>query len=637
MNLPAATLIGYSSRGDFFGDDIARWRTVQTVTIEGLMEVNVTLGYESQALGNPVSVNGVGVNNSRLISIEYPASDTMSEAWDGKKKYIATYEVFIVPSSNSGTFFGVTFNDLKSLEEFSEEISFELAEDNTYSATIDLNVKYSSDEGGSYSTGGGAGGSSAEVTAGRESASGIAAAKVLRNAMWASTPASIPGSLAYHGVNIWTATGHWYQTEVYDTKNYNCSFSAQRRLLSSVDNTNAYMGKINNSLTFGDNGFITVTEDGEIHGQRTTGTPAGSSPSMEMDNARAGSVIELAASYNRCAAFLTQYGASLDPAGGATIPGLISQYTERTTSNDEQAGKITYSTSYTNDPAFNNSGYVFRSTISKTKEGGQGGEFDGFAEEAEIVKFARGGINTDTAGADGNTASFLHGALIAKQSTTWSRIIAAFPEISTGNYRPYTQLETKVSYKPAGKSLSYSTKFSGNRALAPFNWNVSGADHRNLNGVDIQKLEKELSTTVGVTKKEWYNPPNNPIAGRGNLGGEFLHVGNDVAQASARKVTYVGQIERNKTNNALWYGTTVINTMKNLAVYLKADALKVYTEYWMAMNPIWRDKYYYSDYSWTFKSDYSFSVTIEMRYIVPIGPLSAGFPWLHSDNTQVTV
>ena len=128
LSLPSATLIGYSSRGNFFGEDTARWRTVQTVTVEGVMnptQINnmaISSGETDRHLptsansflGHSVSVNGVGVNNSGLISLEFPASEgSITEKHDGMARYIATYEVYITPSSS--TFFGVSFNDLKSL------------------------------------------------------------------------------------------------------------------------------------------------------------------------------------------------------------------------------------------------------------------------------------------------------------------------------------------------------------------------------------------------------------------------------------------------------------------------------------------------------------------------------------------
>ena len=272
FELPFATLIGYSSKGSFFGDDVARWRTVQTVTIEGYMDPTKVDQMCADATGKhdngpqgandylwkadkDVSVNGLSIKNSKLISIEFPASEDHKENHDGMAHYIATYEVYLgVEEENEthGKFFGVEFNDIKALEEYSESLTFDLSEDNTYTATIEMSVTY--DERMSSATGG--------------SGTGIAAAKKLRDAIWGQQddieggPYSIPTSMGGNGINIWyhnrqagvdTDISHWYQTEVIDLKNNRCNFSATKKILSTDQETGLvrYTSKINNSFSIG--------------------------------------------------------------------------------------------------------------------------------------------------------------------------------------------------------------------------------------------------------------------------------------------------------------------------------------------------------------------------------------------------
>ena len=101
---------------------------------------------------------------------------------------------------------------------------------------------------------------------------------------------------------------------------------------------------------------------------------------------------------------------------------------------------------------------------------------------------------------------------------------------------------------------------------------------------DVKKLTKEIETTAGLIKKEWFNPPNNPI------GAEFSHVGQEVVEPSTRKVIYKGVIARNVdvknsdypagfNYNSLSAANYVISTIKSLIPLMKADALRVYSEY----------------------------------------------------------
>jgi hypothetical protein len=189
---------------------------------------------------------------------------------------------------------------------------------------------------------------------------------------------------------------------------------------------------------------------------------------------------------------------------------------------------------------------------------------------------------------------------------------------------------TKYNYKTMiGKEASFTKEFS------------IDISYRTFSSGKIKKLTKSFETSAGVTKKEWYNPPNNP------LGGEFYHVGQEIVEPSTRKVTYKGTISRNKTAadtnysagdqyRAAAYIQTARSEIQNLVPYMKADALNVYTEYMYPIEQMYLDKYYYSSFDWSFTSDYEFTATLEMKYIVPIGPFPL-YPELHADNTQITV
>jgi hypothetical protein len=358
MDLPSATLIGYSSAGNFFGEDVARWRTVQTVTIEGVMgptdiedmaadDLNIDDPDSWLYLDLPVSVNGIAVNNSRLVSLSFPASPAATENHDSTAKFIATYEVYIVPTSSS--ILGITFNDLKSLEEFSEDISFSLEEDNSYSCSHTLSVKYSSGTGGG-----------ADDNAG-ESADGIAAAKTLAATIFAGTPISIPGSIGGHPGSYGRA-GKRYYTESYDTKSSSCSFTESFSLLSRQPANNAtnYTAKIKISVSYNENGTVNVTEDVEVKGLDTaTGL---------FQSAKNGADTELDNSYNRCNSNY-QYWKGMAGFTGWGPTNLQTQASEINESYDEEAGTANYSVTYTNDPTYDvTNGFLFESSMLKMEQ-----------------------------------------------------------------------------------------------------------------------------------------------------------------------------------------------------------------------------------------------------------------------------
>tara|TARA_Y100000593_G_scaffold95031_1_gene198591 strand:- start:47874 stop:49820 length:1947 start_codon:yes stop_codon:yes gene_type:complete len=648
MNLPFATLIGYSSKGDFFGEDLARWRTVQTVTIEGVMDPDEIANMVSNGsdlptsantyLGQSVSVNGVSVNNSRLISLEFPAGGggSITEIHNDKAKYVAVYEVYIEPTNN--IFFGLSFNDLKSLEEFSEEISFELSEDNSYSIVWNMNVKYASGTGGG-----------ANSTVGTsESSDGIAAAIALRNALLNSSPASIPTGLQGNGINLWTlqdssgAFIHWYHTEVYDKQSFTCNFTSTAKVLSNNDAAD-YTAKIKHTLNYDDDGYISVVEDVEVVGLSDSGTYT--SVSARMDAAKAGLDYLLTGSGTRCTDVYNAYKAQLGWNSGS----LASHYLNKSVTYDEQSGKASYSITTTDKTNFYTSiadqGYSFISKISKDTSTSDSGEVRTYTEEGEIVSLYRELINDLdwNSGIITRSKDWMYNVLIEKMSQSAENITDAVNLFSEDNFNSTLDpkntrlISTKITYKPYGKRASYVRKYSTDLKLSY----SSSIDYDSY----ITTLSKSIDTSAGVTKKEWFNPPNNPV------GGEFYHVGAEIVEPSTRKVTFKGTLLRNISQaddplteytfdgvkyNSFNYLNIAKQEIQRLAWDMKISALDVYTEYFFPVDTFYQNKFYFPSFNWTFNSDYEFSATLEMKYVVPLGPLPT-YPDFHSDTTQIVV
>lgn len=628
LNLPSATLVSYTSRGDFFGENIARWRTVQTVTVEGVMDpdqinnmVNSTgeTDYDlptsaNSYLGNSVAINGVSTDNSRLISIEFPTgAGSITEMHDGHAKYVATYEVYITSGSS---FFGLTFNDLKSLESFSEDISFELSENNNYSINWNMEVKYASGNGGGV-------------------ADAIAAAKTLWTAVTSSTPASIPTSMQGNGINIWTKQDssdngiHWYESETYDKQSNSCNFSRTRNLLSNNTSDN-YTYAIKSILNLDADGSISVSEEGEVVGLSDSGSYT--SVSARMDAAKTGVEALISGSYARCSSLYTNYSSS----HGSSLS-LIDQYKDKSVSYSEEEGKIIYSISYVDNDSYDTvNKYIFSSQISQDLEGSDVGQFDVYTEEGEITSFYRTSIGSVTSA---QQPGWMYKALMEKMADCPNRIAIMHGSAPFSSHRGaggwfdtgVYLISSKISYKPNGKQASFVRKYS----LDP-----SFIDAHNNN---IAKITVSVDTDAGVTKKEWFNPPNNPV------GGEFPHVGNEIVEPSTRKINIKGRLPRNISvqdtslpagtqYNAASYLPHVIKTLPGGSVVssMQYEAINVFSEYYLPVDSLYWYKCYFSNLDWSFNSDYEISASLEMKYIVPIGPHPT-YPALHSDNTQITI
>jgi hypothetical protein len=641
IDLPAATLIGYSSTGNYFGEDVSRWRTVQTVTIEGIMDplnINAMIGNGSDIpastntyLGHNVSIDGYVVDRSRLISLEFVASDgSITEKHDHIAKFRATYEVYI-PNTDSDVF-EISFNNLQALEEFSEEINFSLDEDMVFSCNWTMSVKYADS-----TTGGGVSG----VTA-RE------AAQLLWTDITTKTPPSIPPTLnlsvtnVVNGVDghIWSRGGKWYDTESYDAANGSATFSRTRKL--SPQHWESSQSAIRkHSFEMSEAGIANVTEEGELDSvlEDTSsglgwGGGAADARSKVVDMLNEGAGENQVGSYSRCNSLYTNYKSVL----GTNTASLAAQYTKLSVGYDPDAGKINYSITYTDDPR-TSTGHAFarfESTIYKEKESSPDGEeYSVYVEEGEWVGYWGGlvdklVINNPVLAANG----YLKDSAISTMAGSAGRINNAYPGAVGGAGCTAIPLSRKLSYSNAENKFNFTMKFSNEGAIT----NPRAMSHPS--GVEILRLDVKYEDDHGVSKKEWFNPPNNPLFA------EFVHVGNDVPELSTRKVTFSGRVDRawsGANANALgvpniqWYASRVRDQLTGqFYPLLKQECLSVFSE-GTQVYPLkyWQNKFYFSDASLTLKSSMEFSISLEMKYLVPHGP-TPPFTENSNDNLRIS-
>ena len=93
-----------------------------------------------------IYINGTGFGKGKIVSMDFPAGEGMTEDQILYGKYTASIEFYISGdlASSSGPFEGATFPDLEFLEDFSEDFSITLSEDQVYSLNHNVDITYMS-------------------------------------------------------------------------------------------------------------------------------------------------------------------------------------------------------------------------------------------------------------------------------------------------------------------------------------------------------------------------------------------------------------------------------------------------------------------------------------------------------------
>ena len=112
MEFTTAYILGVDRRNDYFGERTVQYRSVDTISIEGYIDVRASnTDYKGvrqtldqidayvAAAANPsvtenIIINGTGYGTGRLINIDFPASQAIEEDQILFGKYTASIEVY---------------------------------------------------------------------------------------------------------------------------------------------------------------------------------------------------------------------------------------------------------------------------------------------------------------------------------------------------------------------------------------------------------------------------------------------------------------------------------------------------------------------------------------------------------------
>jgi hypothetical protein len=265
-----ADILAYNSRNEFFGDNLFRYKSTKSLTVEGnLLSLNNLSGIGpvwTQISGmeisgqdwHAVTINGQGFGSGIIESINFAEGQNDVQ----KKRYTVNLSIYETGSSNnfvSGTntfYSGVSWNPFCEIENLNESIDFESEPDRgEYNHNISIKIL------------------SSNITGSINAAKAIASGLFLANNL-----------TGFSGQYRSLGNLKSYYTESYDLFSAECTFNKRIEVLANTTG-NYTVGK---TYTFNrdEDGVVNVSERGEIKALQEPYSPIlYSAATTEMANA----------------------------------------------------------------------------------------------------------------------------------------------------------------------------------------------------------------------------------------------------------------------------------------------------------------------------------------------------------------
>lgn len=470
LNFSNTRLLGVSQASKFIGGDVFRLSTTQTVSIEGFMyhgsqvdsnfsiiqgEINDMKAAFLTGNGfTPISLNGVSIGNGKIISLDFPSSTDITENSITLGKYNATIEVYTASSSVNGAFapdtdtydastVGVINSNAINIENFSENFSFNVTEDDAYnySQEISINLRKAS---------------------GEDTGFGVATAKAIVGAILGIT-ASANAKLGYvddrYKEHLFLITGTALFSENYNEVRNEYTFSRNLSLLPSYEAGDLYSSKITHAIAMNDSGIFNIVESGEVKGMK--GGTGG-----KYENAKAGIEILINGAASRCVDIFDKYksGALADQSystfgnSGELSPQLGGTKAIRTSKSfNPIAGTVSYEIEFTNDPKIL-VGLAHNYTIEIVKDSNN---ISTVTQRGTVTPY-------NDKDKDFDYESDFKELIDVSGSTFMSRINDLYGQVKSGSQpdlAAYQLTTSNISYPRFGTSLTYSKTFSDDEAI----------------------------------------------------------------------------------------------------------------------------------------------------------------------------
>ena len=580
-----AYILGVQRKGDFFSDNVGRYRSVDTISIEGYIDsrasndrkgVRQTLvaiqNYVSAANSSAssleeITINGSGFGSGKIVSIDFPASEEFDENQITIGKYTAEIETY--NGGEVSTILETNLPDENFIESFSEDFSISLDEENVYNFEHSVDITYMSGDG----------------------IDPVSLSKQAANTLFTQVPTQFSTLIAdsYGGIN---STARRYYTETYDLANGACSFNQKFKLFPTE--ASSYSLKVTTSLEMNEQGIMTVTENGEITPRSTTVDIYGNDSYLETVKNAAATEINTNA-YTRCNAEYNTYKSYLGINAGTlhTIPLTISK------NIDSSSATLSYNINFTDQDSvetLSGGQYVTRTiTVDRKND-----NITTVAEEGEITFRGANSQNPSILIDDPTFGSDFYNR-IPSRSTAKARCLEAYEQA----YSPHTgelhNISNKFSIKAYKNSFTYNYVFNDD-----FKINDDGL----FSQFSIQNDDK-----IGVVNQSQIKIPNQPSELVHTPGQTSLGSRSTKAEAILRRNKYYNTLSDIKETAALVESAT--NTAKPAVqgecLMFRADNPAVFSYD--------TSQQYISNASYSFNSDYTYSMSMDVTYVMLRGKL----------------
>ena len=458
--ITGARLLGYNHQNIFLADAF-RLNSIKNYTVEGFFlqttntsGVSGNLSLESgmaQSLKEKeeIIVNGVNLGPARITSITFNSNNPVR-----LDTYTISFNVLTsgqndLYNMNGNLYLGVKSslgNTTHLLEVFDENFSFNLTEDNAYNYSHNLNIRYRNTSG--Y-------------------LSPINLAKNLAYNIFSSAPNI--GFIDDNYAGYYTNAGKKYFTENYNLITNDCSFTKTFNILSA--SADDYTLVLTQNLTFGNDGNIEVTEQGNIKGLVGDLISA----------AENGLSIQLNNSLSRCQGVFNRYKSSNALSNANS---LFSTPLETIRTYNRFNGEAQYTVKYTNNLGFKPL-YTLDTTLTFNKNNLNIIEVE---ENGNLRVYGNKSANFTTAFDSSSVNSALGAAAL--------RITTFYGE--QGGNKNLVIIKKNINYPKYGQNVSYNMKYSDDPA---YNVNIAG----------IKKLVIKTSDTAANHMYNQYIIPNKKV------------------------------------------------------------------------------------------------------------------------------
>jgi hypothetical protein len=486
--ITGATLLSYNHQNIFLGD-VARLNSLKNYTVEGFflqtrnqIGVSGNLALESGIIRSlnereEIIVNNINLGPAKINSINFDTNNPVRLS-----RYTINFDVLTSGNFDLYTLSGNLYSGITGslsgtaslLEVFDETLNFNINDDDSYNYSQNLNIRYRKADG--YE-------------------SPIDLAKRLASGIFSANPNIGFIDSKYSG--FYTKTGKKYFNESYNLITNDCSFTKNFNLFNNYSGD--YALTLSRNIALGNDGNITVTEQGNIRGLKE--------PRFQIAS---GAVLtELNKSYSRCNNLFNAYSTS----NNLTNPySLINTGIETSRTFNNFNGEAQYNITYTNNPVFTISGYTRDSSITLNQNNLEVIE----AQENGTIRFY------------GNKSqSFLTNLNLSALNNIFnsaaSRISSSY--IAQGFSNTLNMTEKSTSIPKYGNQVSYNLKYSDDKI---YNTNISG----------VKKLVVKKSDTSPKHIYNQYIIPNKTV---------FLNAGGQT-EMGERNVSLECIIERKNSN-----------------------------------------------------------------------------------------